>query len=101
MVAALKLAAKSWPDLRVLHVNAGNLYGGIETMLVTMAREQALCPGLECGFATCFEGRYTEEVRATGATVIPIGAARVSRPWTVWRVRRRLGEILRGDRWDA
>lgn len=101
MVATLKLAAKPWADLRVLHVNAGNLYGGIETMLVTIAREQALRPGLECGFATCFEGRYTEEVRATGATVLSIGAARVSRPWTVWRVRRRLAEILRDDRWDA
>src|SRR5436190_292036 len=33
--------------MRVLHVYSGNLYGGIETLLVTMARARALCPAIE------------------------------------------------------
>jgi hypothetical protein len=28
----------------VLHVGAGNLYGGVETLLITLARYRHLCP---------------------------------------------------------
>src|SRR5262249_55173978 len=80
--------------LRVLHVNAGNLYGGIETLLVTLARQRRLAPEVEPEFALCFEGRLSEELRAAGVAVPLLGPARVSRPWTVWRVRRRLRALL-------
>src|SRR5262249_45092935 len=80
--------------LRVLHVYAGNLYGGIETLLVTLARQRGLTPGVEPEFALCFEGRLSEELRAAGVPVHVLGPARVSRPWTVWRVRRRLRALL-------
>src|SRR5579872_6438503 len=55
------------PDrIRVLHVAAGKLYGGVETLLVTLARYHKLCPEMEPEFAVCFEGRLAEELRATG-----------------------------------
>ena len=83
------------PPVRVLHINSGNLYGGVETILVTLARLRHLCPAMEMEFALCHEGRLSQELEAAGATVHITGKVRISRPWTVWRARRRLREILR------
>ena len=33
--------------MRVLHLTAGNLYGGIERLLVTLARHQQLAPDMQ------------------------------------------------------
>jgi glycosyltransferase involved in cell wall biosynthesis len=87
--------------MRVLHVNAGNLYGGIETLLVTLARERHLCQDLEPCFALCFEGRVARELRATGVSVSLLGAARVRYPWTILAVRRRLAALLEAERPDV
>jgi glycosyltransferase involved in cell wall biosynthesis len=84
--------------MRVLHVNAGNLYGGIEALLRTVALEQGRVPGLVHEFALCFEGRLARELREAGAVVHLLGEAKVSRPWTVWRARQALRGVLgRGD----
>jgi glycosyltransferase involved in cell wall biosynthesis len=84
--------------MRVLHAYSGNLYGGLEGMLATVARTAARFPAAEAHFALCFEGQLADELRAAGATVHPLGAVRVSRPWTVWRARRALrGAIRRTD----
>lgn len=87
--------------MRVLHLYAGNLYGGIETLLVTLARQRGLCPEMEPHFALCFEGRLSDELRSCGVPVHLLGAARFSRPWTVWRVRRALRALLRSERFDV
>ena len=50
-------------------------------------------------FAVCFEGRLSEEIDASGAECTRLGAARLSRPWTVLRARRRLATLL--DRIDS
>lgn len=88
-------------QVSVCHLAAGNLYGGIETLLVTMARRRASCPGLEPSFTVCFEGRLAEELRATGVPVHVLGAARASRPWTILRARRALLRVLRSAKFDA
>jgi glycosyltransferase involved in cell wall biosynthesis len=87
--------------MRVLHINSGNLYGGIETLLVTFARMRSLCPAMDPEFALCFEGRASEELRQTGARVHTLGAARVSRPWTIWRARRALARVLADRSYDV
>src|SRR2546427_11688931 len=76
-------------SMRVLHVSSGNLYGGIETLLLTLARHRNLCPGLEQHFALCFEGRLSEELAAVGARVHLLGNVRVRKPLSVWRSRDR------------
>jgi glycosyltransferase involved in cell wall biosynthesis len=83
--------------IRVMHVYAGNLYGGVERMLAQFAfmRSQTR---MEPSFALCFEGRLADEVRLGGAPLNMLGAVRMSRPWTVWRARRRLDHALR-TRW--
>jgi glycosyltransferase involved in cell wall biosynthesis len=87
--------------LRVLHAYSGNLYGGIEAMLVTLARHRRLTPEMAPEFALCFEGRLAEELRDAGATVHTICPVRFRRPWTILEARRRLARLLRDDRPDA
>ena len=87
--------------LRVLHVNSGNLFGGVETILVTLARLRHLCPGMDPCFALCHEGRLSRELAKTGASLKLLGKVRISRPWTVWRARRQMRELLRRERFDV
>lgn len=87
--------------LRVLHLSAGNLYGGIERLLTTLARERSCCPDMEPGFALCFDGKVAAELRNEGVPVHLLGGVRFSRPWTVWRARRALRNLLRRERYDV
>jgi glycosyltransferase involved in cell wall biosynthesis len=86
--------------MRVLHVYSGNLYGGIETLLETMARTRALCPAIEPHMALCFEGRLSAELAATGVPVHPLPEARASRLHTIRRARRALAAVIRAGRFD-
>src|SRR5947208_3625713 len=81
--------------MRVLHVTTGNLYGGVETCLMTLARSRGLCPEMEPSFAVCFRGRLWDELTAAGVPVYQLRPTRVSRPWTVLRARGRPGRRRR------
>jgi glycosyltransferase involved in cell wall biosynthesis len=87
--------------MRVLHVSAGNLYGGVETVLVTLAHCCALTPALDCEFALCFAGRAENELRAAGATVHWLGEVRVRWPLSVLRARRALRGLIKRRGLDA
>lgn len=80
--------------IRVLHVYSGNLYGGVERLLAMLAAHPPHAAGLKQRFALCFDSRAAEEVRQAGARLELLGPARVSRPWTVARARRRLARVL-------
>ena len=86
--------------MRVLHVYGGNLYGGIEALLVTMARAQPLCPAIDAEVALCFDGRLSGELDATGIPVHRLPEVRASRPLTVIRARRALTDLLSRGRFD-
>lgn len=87
--------------LRVLHLCAGNLYGGVERIVVQCARSRTLVRDMEPAFALCFEGRLARELDATGAAPHVLGAARVRAPWTVLRARRGLTEVMESVRPDV
>jgi glycosyltransferase involved in cell wall biosynthesis len=87
--------------MRVLHVGSGNLYGGVETQLLTMARFRQVCPGMEQQFAFSFEGKVSQELKSIGVPVYHLGDVRVSRPWTMWRSRKRLKALIHAQRYDA
>ena len=87
--------------LKVLHLYAGNLYGGVEGGLVVMARSRHLVPAMESEFGLCFRGRLWDELTATGGAVHDLEPVRLSRPWTVWRARRRLRQVLADSRPDV
>jgi glycosyltransferase involved in cell wall biosynthesis len=87
--------------MRVLHIAAGNLYGGVETLLVTLARFRKSVPSLEQEFALCFSGRLKDELVATGASVHSLGAVRVRQPISIWKARNRIRAILDERRIDV
>jgi hypothetical protein len=87
--------------MEVLHVYSGNLFGGIETLLVTLAQQRSLYPPMQPHFALCFEGRLAAEIRATGLCVHRLGRVRSSQPWTVWLARRQLKQLLRQEGFDV
>jgi glycosyltransferase involved in cell wall biosynthesis len=84
--------------LRVLHLCAGNLYGGVERIVAECAVSRALCPSMTPAFAVSFEGRLSKEIEAAGARCANLGEVRVSRPWTIVRFRRTLAQLLETDR---
>lgn len=88
-------------QLNVLHVYSGNMYGGLERLLVTLAQERELCPNLSTAFALCFEGRLSSELQASGVPVYLLGSVRFSRPWTVLRARKHLRQLLEQRAFDA
>ena len=84
--------------MRVLHVAAGNLFGGVERILVEIAR--APC-GARHAFALSFEGRLARELDAAAARRHTFGEVRFRRPLSIWLARRRLAAIVRDGRFDA
>src|SRR5947209_11089809 len=87
--------------MRVLHCYSGNMYGGVEAMLATLARGGGRAQGPGQEFALCYEGRLADELRAAGAAVHRLGAVRFRRPWTIPAARRRLRRVLAATRPDV
>jgi glycosyltransferase involved in cell wall biosynthesis len=87
--------------MRVLHVSAGNLFGGVETLLITLARSRSLCPEPGPEFAVCFAGRLADEIAAAGAPLHLLGEVRVRRPLSVLHARRALKELIARRGLDA
>lgn len=86
--------------MRLLHIHSGNLYGGIETLLATLARHRNLCRSMTPEFALCFDERISEELAATGAVVHHVGAVRMRNPISMYRARQRMWEVLKDGRFD-
>jgi glycosyltransferase involved in cell wall biosynthesis len=88
-------------QLRALHLYSGNMYGGVETVLATLARLRYLAPDMAPGFGLCYRGRLWDELTEAECPVFNLGPVRLSRPWTVWRARRRLEGVLREEGYDV
>ncbi len=86
---------------RALHIVSGKLFGGVETLLVTLARYRDACPSLEQQFAVCFDGRLRDELIASGAVVNDLSGARVRHPISIWRARNRLREVIDAQEIDV
>ncbi|HEY2407160.1 MAG TPA: glycosyltransferase family 4 protein [Polyangiaceae bacterium] len=85
--------------MKALHVYSGNLFGGIERMLLaltTLPRAE-----IENVFALCFDARIAQGLRARGARVELLAPVRIRDPISVLRGRRVLERLLRGERFDA
>src|SRR4051794_28814056 len=85
--------------IRLLHVYSGNLFGGVERMLVTLAERGG--DRVRSRYALCFDERLADELRRAGAEIEPLGGVRFRRPWTILRARRRLARVLAAHRFDA
>lgn len=87
--------------MKVLHVTSGNLYGGIETMLVTVAHFRKATPHMDSQFAVCFDGRLRTELEATGARVHVLGPVRARNPLSVRRARFKLRTTIEHEGIDV
>lgn len=87
------------PVLRILHITAGNLFGGIERMVLGIVSAQ----DGDCAHdvAVSFDARLASELRAAGSAPEVLGDVRFRRPDTVWRARRALHRVLAAGRHDA
>jgi glycosyltransferase involved in cell wall biosynthesis len=85
--------------IRILHIYSGNLYGGIETLLLTLAEKSYLCPEMKLEFALCFDARLSREMSEI-QPVHMLGAVRLRYPWTWARARRRLRDVLTAGNFD-
>ena len=87
--------------MRVLHVHSGNLFGGVEIFLLTLARCRHLAPAMETSVALCFEGEIAQRLRSEGVPVHILGAVRLRRPDSVWRARRSLAVLIENQPFDV
>ena len=87
--------------MRILHLSAGNLHGGVETLLETIARWRGATPEVEAEFALCFEGEAAARLRGEGVRVHILGPARVRNPLSILNARRQLRRLLAERRFDA
>lgn len=87
--------------MKVLHVYSGNLYGGIERLLSTIARYDTQNARIDNHFALCFRGRLWDELLQTGATPYELGVVRLRFPWSLIRARNRLKRLLHEKRFDV
>lgn len=85
--------------MHLLHVHSGNLFGGVESMLLALKRAEP--SDLMQSYALCWEGRLSDELRALGAHTIPMPDVRLRSPTKVLRARRALARILEKDRPDV
>src|SRR4051812_28716192 len=84
--------------LNVLHVYSGNLFGGVERMLISLARLDT--PDRQ-HFALCFEGKLSRALQTEGAPVEFLGPVRLRKPIGVLRARRALERLLSAREFDA
>jgi len=86
--------------LRALHLNSGNMLGGVESVLLTFAEFANTCPAFQQEFALAFDGRFADSLRAAGATVHILPEAQLRNPVSVRRSRAVLGEVLSAGKFD-
>lgn len=87
--------------MRVLFTHSGNMYGGVETMLVTFARHRDVCPTMQQHFALCFEGRLRDELDECRVPVHDLGYVRIRQPLSVRRARQAFANLLTDVAFDA
>jgi glycosyltransferase involved in cell wall biosynthesis len=82
--------------VRVLHLANGNLFGGIESFLVTLAQLQQLGVGrLENVYLLSHPGRLRDEIESFKRPVHLVEGARLRNPWAIHRARAAARKILR------
>jgi len=77
------------------------MFGGIETLLVTLAKYRDVCPDMEMAAALAFDGRLSDELSAAGVPVQQLGPVRASRPGSILMARRNLRSLLKSSSIDV
>ena len=87
-------------SLRILHLYSGNLFGGVERFLLTLAGAAGMRRAAQA-FALTHAGPLAAGLDALGADVHPIGHTRLRNPWSVLRARRKVAASVDSFRPDV
>jgi glycosyltransferase involved in cell wall biosynthesis len=89
--------------MKVLHISGDAQVGGIESFLITLARNKLVDQSSSHDFAFTSEGPAIETIRLTGARVHYIGGGNASRiqPKALHLGRQQLNEICRKYKYDV
>jgi glycosyltransferase involved in cell wall biosynthesis len=88
-------------SIHVLHLHSGNILGGVESVLSTMAEYSSACPQMHQSFALVFDGKFAESLRATGAVVHILPEVRLRNPISMLRAKRSLRRLLQTNNYDV
>ena len=83
--------------MNVLHVHSGNIFGGVERMLETLAPATSGRVPVQSTFALCFDGAVMERLRAAGATVHRLGPVHARQMSEIRQRPRALSVVLRSE----
>ena len=86
--------------MRILHVHSGNIFGGVERILIALAGHKKFSPEFSHSFALCFPGRLANELAEAGAEVFLLPKFRLTRPWELVRARASLRNLLTSHKFD-
>lgn len=89
------LLGKECKPLSLAHLATGNLYGGIEKILVNMQRFRELMPRVSQEFYVMFQGRLALELGEAGAKLSYLRPVRMRYFWQVWHARLLLTRLLK------
>jgi glycosyltransferase involved in cell wall biosynthesis len=87
--------------MKVLHISGDAQVGGIESFLITLARNKTVDPTTTHDFAFSTEGPAIETLRLLGARVHCLGSAPYKQPMAVHLARRRLHAACRERNYDV
>lgn len=87
--------------MKVLHISGDALVGGVESFLITLARNKAADATSSHDFAFTAEGPAINAIRLTGAQVHYLGSASHKQLKALHQARRRLNEICRDCKYDV
>lgn len=90
--------------LRVLHVHSGNMFGGVERVLLALLESEeaaGTAAPLRHEFALCFEGEFGRRVQEIGGVIHRLTPVQTRKPWTVLAARRRLEGLLEARVFDV
>lgn len=87
--------------MNVLHISGDALVGGVESFLITLARNKAVDQTSNHDFAFTAEGPALETIRLAGARVHHLGSASHKHPTALHLARRRLNEICKEYKYEV
>jgi glycosyltransferase involved in cell wall biosynthesis len=84
----------------VLHLAPGNLFGGVERMLLAIAKFQGLFPTMIPSFGICFRGRLSEGLESFDKVPRILGSVSFKNPLSIYVARKRLFSFLLNNNFD-
>src|SRR3954454_309149 len=87
--------------MHILHIYSGNLYGGVESNLLTLAVCSKGFPDFQQDFALCYQDRLWMELSSVGATLHDLGKTNWRFPNSIISARTRLENLLQTGRYDT